>query len=407
LLKQLKGFIDQQDSSFTVGINLQGLLGPTIAKKLSPVPAVTPPTPLPPPSSFDHRDDSIVPLDLLNPTEVARQMNLESHKMILLGFSIADLARETDDAFALMRLTDIESNSADFETITDMIQNKIVGVQGFDIQDRKKTFGKIYKDCFVASEAVLWFSQRLQVPPELAIKYGKLLHSKNIIENLQSADAEFLNNDHCWKFVSHSQTPPVQPEMRVFNFTASVHITRTRANVLSHLAWIKRFVCQEVNHSKAISTTPWVTLHNFINVAQELKTLNDWHSLLGLVGGLQQLLTPENKFMWDNLPQPDRLWFISNRAIFLDATEFKKTILSLPTGSIPCMQVFLDAVLSSKTIFDEAVSSRTGLINVVRMAEIGRIIDQFAKIHTKIPPAATPVPSIQAYLAFSRGTTRK
>jgi hypothetical protein len=36
-------------------------------------------------------------LDLLNPTEVARQMNLESHKMILLGFSIADLARETDD----------------------------------------------------------------------------------------------------------------------------------------------------------------------------------------------------------------------------------------------------------------------------------------------------------------------
>jgi hypothetical protein len=89
------------------------------------------------------------------------------------------------------------------------------------------------------------------------------------------------------------------------------------------------------------------------------------------------------------------------------------------------MQVFLDAVLSSKTIFDEAVSSRTGLINVVRMAEIGRIIDQFAKyvptyptgfgsvthfslrIHTKIPPAATPVPSIQAYLAFSRGTTRK
>jgi hypothetical protein len=67
----------------------------------------------------------------------------------------------------------------------------------------------------LASEAVLWFSQRLQVPPELAIKYGKLLHSKNIIENLQSADAEFLNNDHCWKFVSHSQTPPVQPEMRV------------------------------------------------------------------------------------------------------------------------------------------------------------------------------------------------
>ena len=57
----------------------------------------SPPASFLPSPSFDFRDDSIVPLDELNPVEVARQMNIESHKMILAGFSIAELSRETDD----------------------------------------------------------------------------------------------------------------------------------------------------------------------------------------------------------------------------------------------------------------------------------------------------------------------
>lgn len=68
------------------------------------------------------------------------------------------------------------------------------------------------------------------------------------------------------------------------------------------------FEIENARASKSSSSTPSADaiIRCWIVVAKELVKLNNWHSLQGILAGLQISLTKENKAIWAKVPNEVR-----------------------------------------------------------------------------------------------------
>jgi len=212
---------------------------------------------------------------------------------------------------------------------------------------------------------------------------------------------EFTDKEEFWKFVNASKRPDnVQQRLREL-FTFEIHNESALRSLLNvHLQHLHRLVLYEIDSARSTkqsgsssssssssssnsAPSPDSAIRCWIAVAQELVKLNNWHSLQGILSGLQNSLSKDNKQAWSKVANEDREWFIQIRRVFLSKEELKRKVLSLPSPCIPSVFVYLEWI--SELQKENGPVFVGDMINVKRMMAIGNAVLQFVRIQKVVP----------------------
>jgi len=353
----------------------------------------TPPSPLPlprlPPEGIDYATASILTFD---PLEVARQLTLSAYHYVITKINPRDLLLEENYE---PRGIDSIISAFDFDTVVQQVQGKT----GFEVKDRRREKRlKTYPKCFIASEAVTWLQKNLSITREQAIIWGKHLQDNGIIDHVSSKGEfkEFSDSDNFFKFINASQRPDlVQHRIQELFLFDVENVGPLRSFLNRSLAQIQQLVLREIHVVRTRLGTPEMAIQCWISVAIELVKLNNWHSLQGILAGLQASLTKDNKPSWGKVNTECREWFISTRRIFLSKDEVARKVLSLPSPCIPSVSVYLELVHNLQK--ENGPPNIDGMVNVKRMMALGNAVLQFSRIQ-RVVPAYQEVPVLIDFL---------
>eukprot|EP01127_Copromyxa_protea_P024306 TRINITY_DN947_c0_g2_i1.p1 TRINITY_DN947_c0_g2~~TRINITY_DN947_c0_g2_i1.p1 ORF type:complete len:1349 (+),score=267.90 TRINITY_DN947_c0_g2_i1:516-4049(+) len=321
------------------------------------------------------------------PVDFAKQITL--HVVEYLKPSLASLYQHT--MCSSNNVGEKKTSSQNDFDILARLMNKDTGVE---VKDRRKLF-KSYPKSFIAGECVMWLKNNCGMTREESVAWCRVQQYAGVFENL-SGKGEFECGEMFFRFAKGA-TGPSDPERErlkeVFTHEVGENVTELKRVSTEYLKKLQDFVRQEISESKKKSENAARTsIRRWVNVAQELEKLGNWHSLCAVVGGLFWCRTPEYRPYWDKVPDQSLQWFTTTRQLFtLPLPELVQQQLKV-SSSVPYFAIFDHLQYLYKDL-----QPHPHFFQISVVYEMGELISLYARI-PRAPIGLNQKPIALAYL---------